>query len=114
MKNKFLASILGLALLALVSTHISRASDVRPPPQRWEYGLLFYNTTDLTQPYSWQTKDQHWSDMTGQVFTAHLRNKEVDPKDYFFWAALGEQGWELVGVETTRLGTQYIFKRPGA
>ena len=74
---------------------VCRASDVRPTLQRWEYGVLFVNAVDLFQDCSWQTKGQHWSKMTEQVFTARLRNKEGDPEVFFFWITL-RQGVELV------------------
>jgi hypothetical protein len=114
MKIKSLALVLVFGLLASVSTQVCRAADVRLPPQRWEYAVLFYNAADLSQPYSWQTKDNHWSDLNGRAFTARLRGSEVETKDFFFWAALGEQGWELVGVQATKFGTEYVFKRPAA
>jgi hypothetical protein len=68
-----------------------------PGVQTWEYLRLESVTAYGTTKYAFNDEMQ-----------PALKNKPFPQ----VMNALGGQGWELVGISTTKDGTAYIFKRP--
>ena len=76
------------------------------PVKKWEYRVV------LVDESTWQ-----WADDTGRVekLTRPQSPKNTHHTKHFspILAALGEEGWEMTGVETYTLGkSRLYFKRP--
>lgn len=72
-------------------------NSLAPTPQTWEYLRLESVTNYGTTKYAFNDEMQ-----------PALKNKPFAQ----VMNGLGAQGWELVGISTTKDGTAYIFKRP--
>lgn len=117
MKTTFL-SLIALAMLALVSPGHSAEAQ-----QQWEYARLYFDPNALpgikTNPganaYVFRvgkirvTADTD-TELLKRLVESQFKRSAADD----LWAAIGEEGWELVAVDTqakTQLTTSY-FKRP--